>query len=109
LKLLQSEGELTMASTAKDEASGTLMTRQYTLKGPVMLMLTTTAIDVDEEVLTLTEGVLGTLRNFDKLLRFLSRRHAQLDTREEARRHWEQQLRAWELKREETGEVGIVK
>ncbi|MDN8618325.1 hypothetical protein [Variovorax ginsengisoli] len=51
LKLLQSEGELTMASTAKDEASGTLMTRQYTVKGPVMLMLTTTAIDVDEELL----------------------------------------------------------
>ena len=51
LKLLQSEGELTMASTAKDEASGTLTTRQYTVRGPVMLMLTTTAIDVDEELL----------------------------------------------------------
>lgn len=51
LKLLQSEGELTMASTAKDEASGNLQTRQYTVKGPVMLMLTTTAIDVDEELL----------------------------------------------------------
>jgi DNA primase len=51
LKLLQSDGELTIASTAKDEASGNLMTRQYTVKGPVMLMLTTTAIDVDEELL----------------------------------------------------------
>ena len=51
LKLLQSEGELTMASTAKDEQSGNLMTRQYTVRGPVMLMLTTTAIDVDEELL----------------------------------------------------------
>ncbi|WP_399678716.1 CHC2 zinc finger domain-containing protein [Xenophilus sp.] len=51
LKLLQSEGELTMASTAKDEATGHLMTRQYTVRGPVMLMLTTTAIDVDEELL----------------------------------------------------------
>ncbi len=51
LKLLQSEGELTMASTAKDEQSGNLQTRQYTVKGPVMLMLTTTAIDVDEELL----------------------------------------------------------
>lgn len=51
LKLLQSDGELTIASTAKDEASGSLMTRQYTVKGPVMLMLTTTAIDVDEELL----------------------------------------------------------
>ncbi|WP_140637398.1 CHC2 zinc finger domain-containing protein [Methylibium rhizosphaerae] len=51
LKLLQSDGELTIASTAKDEATGNLSTRQYTVKGPVMLMLTTTAIDVDEELL----------------------------------------------------------
>jgi len=51
LKLLQSDGELTIASTAKDEATGNLQTRQYTVRGPVMLMLTTTAIDVDEELL----------------------------------------------------------
>ncbi|WP_145956682.1 toprim domain-containing protein, partial [Xenorhabdus budapestensis] len=51
LKLLQSDGELTMASTGKDETSGNLVTKSYTVKGPVMLMLTTTAIDVDEELL----------------------------------------------------------
>ncbi|EEI9693453.1 DNA primase [Salmonella enterica] len=51
LKLLQSDGELTIASTGKDDASGSLVTKQYTVKGPVMLMLTTTAIDVDEELL----------------------------------------------------------
>ena len=51
LKLLQSDGELTMASTGKDEASGNLVTKEYRVKGPVMLMLTTTAIDVDEELL----------------------------------------------------------
>jgi DNA primase len=51
LKLLQSEGTLTIASTAKDEASGNLVTKQYSVRGPVMLMLTTTAIDVDEELL----------------------------------------------------------
>jgi len=51
LKLLQSDGELTIASTGKDETSGELVTRQYTVKGPVMLMLTTTAIDIDEELL----------------------------------------------------------
>ncbi|HAO0729525.1 TPA: toprim domain-containing protein [Escherichia coli] len=51
LKLLQSDGELTIASTGKDDASGNLVTKQYTVKGPVMLMLTTTAIDVDEELL----------------------------------------------------------
>jgi hypothetical protein len=51
LKLLQSDGELTMASTGKDEQSGDLVTKQYKVKGPVMLMLTTTAIDVDEELM----------------------------------------------------------
>ena len=51
LKLLQSDGELTIASTGKDETTGNLTTKQYTVKGPVMLMLTTTAIDIDEELL----------------------------------------------------------
>ncbi|MBU6494500.1 MAG: hypothetical protein KGQ45_17170, partial [Burkholderiales bacterium] len=51
LKLLQTDGELTIASTGKDEATGNLVTKQYRVKGPVMLMLTTTAIDVDEELL----------------------------------------------------------
>ncbi len=51
LKLLQSDGELKIASTGKNEQSGELVTREYSVKGPVMLMLTTTAIDVDEELL----------------------------------------------------------
>ena len=51
LKLLQSEGELTIASTGKDENSGQLVTKEYRVEGPVMLLLTTTAIDVDEELL----------------------------------------------------------
>lgn len=51
LKLLQSDGELTIASTGKDEATGNLITKQYRVQGPVMLMLTTTAIDIDEELL----------------------------------------------------------
>ncbi|MCL6385156.1 toprim domain-containing protein, partial [Pectobacterium carotovorum subsp. carotovorum] len=51
LKLLQSDGELKIASTGKNEQSGELVTREYKVQGPVMLMLTTTAIDVDEELL----------------------------------------------------------
>ena len=51
LKLLQSEGELTIASTGKDENTGQLVTQAYRVEGPVMLLLTTTAIDVDEELL----------------------------------------------------------
>jgi DNA primase len=51
LKLLQSDGELTMASTGKDPVSGNLITQQYRVEGPVMIFLTTTAIEVDEELL----------------------------------------------------------
>ncbi len=51
LKLLQSEGEITIASTGKDETTGNLVTKEYKVQGPVMLFLTTTAIDIDEELL----------------------------------------------------------
>ena len=66
LKLLQSDGELTMAATGKDPATGNLVTQEYHVEGPVMLMLTTTAIDIDEElmnrclVLTVDEGAAQT-------------------------------------------------
>lgn len=51
LKLLQSQGELTIASTGKDPQTGKLVTAEYHVSGPVMLCLTTTAIDIDEELL----------------------------------------------------------
>ncbi|MGH8031798.1 MAG: hypothetical protein ACREO8_05370, partial [Luteimonas sp.] len=51
LKLLQSQGELTIASTGKDPTTGKLVTEEYRVEGPVMLCLTTTAIDLDEELL----------------------------------------------------------
>lgn len=63
LKLLQSQGELTIASTGKDPHSGKLVTAEYRVQGPVMLCLTTTAIDIDEEllnrclVLTINESI----------------------------------------------------
>jgi hypothetical protein len=62
LKLLQSEGELSIASTGKDPVTGKLVTHEYRVAGPVMTFLTTTAIAVDEEllnrclVLTVDEG-----------------------------------------------------
>lgn len=51
LKLLQSEGEVSIASTGKDAVSGKHITHTYRVKGPVMLFLTTTAITIDEELL----------------------------------------------------------
>jgi len=51
LKLLQSEGELTIASTGKDPETGKLVTHEYRVVGPVMIILTTTAVEIDEELL----------------------------------------------------------
>lgn len=61
LKLLQSEGRLTIASTGKDSA-GRMRTEPYSVEGPIALVFTTTSIDIDEEllnrciVLTVDEG-----------------------------------------------------
>lgn len=58
LKLLQSEGELTIASTGKDSTTGRLITETYHVEGPAMIFFTTTNIELDEELsnrcLTLT-------------------------------------------------------
>jgi DNA primase catalytic core len=51
LKLLQSEGKLNIASTGKDPVSGKHVTHEYEVEGPVMIFLTTTAPDVDEELM----------------------------------------------------------
>lgn len=52
LKLLQSEGALTIASTGKDPGTGRLVSHEYRVEGPVAIMMTTTAIDVDDELLS---------------------------------------------------------
>ncbi|MDB4566640.1 CHC2 zinc finger domain-containing protein [Akkermansiaceae bacterium] len=51
LKLLQSEGELTIASTGKDPQSGRMETQEYHVEGPVAIVFTTTSIDIDEELM----------------------------------------------------------
>ncbi len=51
LKLLQSEGELTIASTGKESNTGRLVTETYRVEGPAAIFLTTTAIEIDEELL----------------------------------------------------------
>jgi len=49
LKLLQSEGELRHAAVGRAE-SGNMVTQQYHVEGPVQIMLTTTAMEIDEEL-----------------------------------------------------------
>lgn len=51
LKLLQSEGELTIAVPMKDPNTGDIATKEKHVEGPVAMMMTTTAIDVGEELM----------------------------------------------------------
>ncbi|MES2858627.1 MAG: DNA primase, partial [Pseudomonadota bacterium] len=43
--------ELTIATTGADPKTGNLVTQEYRVEGPVMMFLTTTAIDIDEELM----------------------------------------------------------
>jgi len=51
LKTLQSEGVLTIASTGRDPQTGRLVTHFYKVKGPAMIIFTTTNAELDEELL----------------------------------------------------------
>ena len=50
LKLLLSDGELTIASTGKDPMTGKLIAHEYRVEGPDALLTTSTAVEVDEEL-----------------------------------------------------------
>jgi DNA primase len=49
IKTMQSDKNLTIASTGKDPATGKMRTQEYQVKGPIAIMLTTTAAEVDYE------------------------------------------------------------
>lgn len=50
LKLLVSEGELSIAAAGKDPVTGRLVTNTYNVKGPVALLMTTTAAELEPEL-----------------------------------------------------------
>lgn len=50
LKLLQSDGRLTMAAVGKSNSSGRQATESYSVEGPVMMFLTTTSEHPDPEL-----------------------------------------------------------
>jgi len=49
IRNIQSSGQITVATTGKDPGTGKMKTQDYTVKGPVAVMLTTTAAEVDAE------------------------------------------------------------
>lgn len=50
LKLLVSEGRLSIAAAGKDPLTGRLTTNTYEVTGPVALLMTTTSPEIDEEL-----------------------------------------------------------
>ena len=50
LKLLVSEGRLSIAAAGKDPATGKLVTNTYEVTGPVALLMTTTSAELDDEL-----------------------------------------------------------
>jgi DNA primase catalytic core len=50
IKMLQSEGRISIATTVKDPETGEMKTKRHDVEGPVAVMLTTTAAALDEEL-----------------------------------------------------------
>jgi len=78
LKLLQSEGEISIASTGKNSQTGKLVTHEYRVEGPVMIFLTTTAVEVDEELLN--RAILLTVNETREQTRLIHERQRQGQT-----------------------------
>jgi len=78
LKTIQSDGQLVMACTMKDENTGHMMTKTKIVKGPLALFLTSTSRSIDDEllnrllVLTIDEGPEQTRKIHE------AQRHAQM-------------------------------
>ncbi len=49
IRNIQSEGRIRVAATGKDPGTGKMKTETYTVEGPVSVMLTTTAADIEAE------------------------------------------------------------
>jgi DNA primase catalytic core len=49
IRNIQSSKKITVAATGKDPGSGKMKTEEYTVKGPVAVMITTTAADLEGE------------------------------------------------------------
>jgi DNA primase catalytic core len=50
IRAIQSSKHLTVAATSKDPITGKMKTEEYKVKGPVSIFLTTTEVDIDEEM-----------------------------------------------------------
>jgi DNA primase catalytic core len=88
IRAMQSAKKLTVAATGKDPVSGKMTTEEYTVRGPVAVMLTTTRTDFDQETMSrflcltvdesteMTERIHRAQRHLDTLEGLLARKTA---------------------------------
>jgi DNA primase catalytic core len=80
IKILQSEGKIIIATTVKDPETGLPITKEFVVEGPVMLIITTTNVEIDEELQN--RGVILTInesREQTRLIQQLQREKCTLD------------------------------
>lgn len=73
IRNIQSSGKITVAATGKGRGDQGLKTTDYTVKGPVAVMLTTTATALDEE--TASRFIVLTIDESDRMTRAIHEQH----------------------------------
>ena len=93
IKMLQTEGKASIASTIKDPETGKLIAEEYRIEGPLSVFSTSTALFIDEEllnrnlVLAADESIEQTERIFETQRQFETEEALELtETRDKIRR-----------------------
>ena len=80
IRNIQSSKKITVAATGKDPATGKMKTEEYTVKGPVSVMLTTTAAELEGE--TASRFLFLTIDESAKMTEAIHRKQREADTLE---------------------------
>lgn len=93
IRALQSSKQLTVATTSKDPATGKMKTLEYTVNGPLSIMMTTTDVALDaemesrflsvsiDETENMTKKIHETQRDGETLEGYLAKRKSELTVR----------------------------
>ena len=80
IRNIQSSKKITVAATGKDPATGKMKTEEYTVKGPVAVMITTTAAELEGE--TASRFLFLTIDESAKMTAAIHRKQREADTLE---------------------------
>ena len=80
IRNIQSSKKITVAATGKDPATGKMKTEEYTVKGPVAVMITTTAAELEGE--TASRFLFLTIDESSKMTAAIHRKQREADTLE---------------------------